>query len=157
MNLGYTWAWREKKHALPPPREMSETSEGGFEHDHAMCSIGVFHYAANRDPVFVGIPYSTRRPPGDLCVTWNTQLATCVLVDLIITCILLDCSSTISMGRTEEGYKTERLIIEVEKNTCLYDKQSPLYKDLNKKEDIWNDIAQRVGFTGEWPQMSQSI
>ena len=55
----------KKKHALPPPREMPETSAGGFERDNATCFYRRVPYTANRDPVFVGTPYCTRRsPPG---------------------------------------------------------------------------------------------
>ncbi|XP_041377058.1 uncharacterized protein LOC121389477 [Gigantopelta aegis] len=51
------------------------------------------------------------------------------------------------MGRNEEDRKTERLIREIEKHGCLYDKESPLYRDIDKKDKIWKEIASRVGMT----------
>lgn len=52
------------------------------------------------------------------------------------------------MGGKEEDKKTERLIIEIEKNSCLYDKQSPLYKDNTKKDDIWKEVVLLAGYNG---------
>jgi hypothetical protein len=44
------------------------------------------------------------------------------------------------MVRGEEDRKLERLIVEVEKNPGLYDKELQLYKDPTKKEDIWKAL-----------------
>lgn len=42
---------------------------------------------------------------------------------------------------------TELIILEVEKNPILYNKQLPEYKDSTKKRHIWREIAARVGWT----------
>lgn len=48
----------------------------------------------------------------------------------------------------------ELLILEVQKNPILYDKSLPEYKRADKKEDVWSDIAKRIGITGEHKQLS---
>lgn len=44
--------------------------------------------------------------------------------------------------------KTDKIIIEVEKNPILFDKKEKDYKDAAKKRDVWKHIAQGVGMTG---------
>lgn len=51
------------------------------------------------------------------------------------------------MGKNDDEL-TERLLIEIEKNPCLYDKQCSMYKDNEKKDDVWKNICTRVGITG---------
>ncbi|XP_071944319.1 uncharacterized protein [Antedon mediterranea] len=47
------------------------------------------------------------------------------------------------MALTEE--QTEQLIIEVEKNSVLYDLSDKRYKDVRHKNDVWDEIAIKVG------------
>ena len=44
--------------------------------------------------------------------------------------------------------KTEQLILEVQKNPIIYDKNHKDYKDIVKKRDFFTDIGNRVGLTG---------
>ncbi|XP_071498193.1 uncharacterized protein [Diadema antillarum] len=43
----------------------------------------------------------------------------------------------------------EELICEVEKNPCLYDKSLPSFKESVKKLDVWNQIGDKLGISGE--------
>ena len=45
----------------------------------------------------------------------------------------------------EDGRQTEKLVLEIEKNLILYDKEKRDYKDAAKKDDVWDVIAKRVG------------
>jgi hypothetical protein len=53
-------------------------------------------------------------------------------------------------SRKSEDAKTHKLILEVEKKTCIYDKSLTEYKDTQKKDDIWKQIASRLDISGEY-------
>lgn len=51
----------------------------------------------------------------------------------------------------------EKLIIEVQKYTTLYDPRDPFYKDINKKEKIWGQISQEMGVSGKLLKQSSGL
>ena len=53
----------------------------------------------------------------------------------------------IRMAGTKEDRKTEKLINEIKKNPCLYDRQCPKYKHNEEKLEIWKEIARCTGMS----------
>ncbi len=45
----------------------------------------------------------------------------------------------------------EKLIIEVQNYTILFDTSHPHYKDTNRKDKAWSRIAEVLGVDGELP------
>ncbi len=45
----------------------------------------------------------------------------------------------------------EKLIIEVQNHTILFDTSHPHYKDTNRKDKAWSEIAEVLGVDGELP------
>ena len=43
----------------------------------------------------------------------------------------------------------EKLILEVQKNEILYDKTNRMFKDITKKQDIWNEIGEKLQCSGK--------
>lgn len=49
-----------------------------------------------------------------------------------------------------ERMDEETLIIEVQKYNILYDTSHPHYKDTNRKDKAWNEIAEVLGVDGKF-------
>ncbi|XP_064597534.1 transcription factor Adf-1-like [Liolophura sinensis] len=53
------------------------------------------------------------------------------------------------MADAEKMDKKEVMILEVAKNTVLFDKSDKAYKETVKKKDIWKAIGEKIGLTGK--------
>ena len=59
---------------------------------------------------------------------------------------------TMSSLKKQEEERCIQLILQVERNPCLYDKRARGYLDGHKKEDIWKEIGSKLKMTGEHAQ-----
>lgn len=57
----------------------------------------------------------------------------------------------------EKMTTNEKLIELVRSHECLYNKQSPLYKNVIKKTKLWEEIGEKLGMTGKWLQITRTL